>query len=627
MSVVFRRRERSIMRVTVETAVGVFEVEGDYEDLKTDFFPYLRQAGVFDREEKKWVLRRKVTGEAAEVLKLYGIPVEKHNRAIVEKLREEVRGTNKIYPLERLSYSDFKFILQFADWNREEGCFCVDKARLRAVLRRTDVEEKLSKIPVVYDPEILRFPKVSIVVGEEWVDVLGEREKIEELSAKFTVNYYIQELKEDEEGQITVLYTKTLLPLLRFRGVSLRGSLGLFAPLRATLGSEAEVVSKPEFSSIKVLKKDFELRDYQQEAYEKWSERKFGTIVIPTGGGKTYVALQAIADLKAPTLICVTTIELARQWRKILSEKLGIEAGLLGGGTKDIREVTVAIYNSAVKYLDKIKKKFAFHVYDEGHHVAAETFRQIAIRAYSEYRLCLSATPERYDNNHELIYALAGEPVYRISYTELVKRNYVAPIVYRKISGFLSAREESTYEAIDEFSEFDKYGKLRGFSQKKKIAFMAKWKYKKLEELLGRHKSSKILVFTEFLDQAYEAYRVAKNTLGETRVALITGQTAKGRRRDFFEAFKRGEVTCIVTTRVLDEGIDVPDADVAIIMSNSGQSRQMIQRIGRVIRPKEGKIAYVYDLVTANSVEEALWKIRYREASMVFSFTSPLFLY
>ncbi|MEM3619204.1 MAG: helicase-related protein, partial [Candidatus Korarchaeum sp.] len=81
---------------------------------------------------------------------------------------------------------------------------------------------------------------------------------------------------------------------------------------------------------------------------------------------------------------------------------------------------------------------------------------------------------------------------------------------------------------------------------------------------------------------------------------------------EIFDRFRRGEVNVIVTTRVLDEGIDVPDADVAIIVSGSGSRRQMAQRVGRVVRGAPGKVADVYEIVTRGTVEERLSRARRR---------------
>lgn len=606
------------MRVTVETAAGTFEVEDEFETLKENLFPVLRSVGFFDWSSKSWKVKYLIEGDAKRLLEFYGVPVERHNVSLREIYARRVKGTEKIYPLRRLNDYEFRKLASLADWNSGEKCFVVNPKKLASV-GTVNARELLSKLPVVYDPDSIFGNAIARVEGNGIV-VEGSPASLAEILRELAyIPYYVQEI--DATGsEAEVVLRETRLAILRQDGVRLVGPLGAYAPLRA--GRKCRVSDPPwEFPELEFPKKDFELRDYQEEAYRRWAENGgFGTVVIPTGGGKTYIALRAIAEIKRPTLVCVTTIELARQWKTFIESKLGVKAGLLGEGTSEIEPITVAIYNSAVRHLDEIKRRFYLHIYDEGHHVAANTFKEIALKSFSAMRLVLSATPERYDNNHALIYALAGRPVYKVTYTELVSRGFVAPLVYKRVSGFLSSREQSEYDRIEETEDYDKFGKLRGISGKKEIAFTASWKYQELSRILEEHKDRKILVFTERLDQARKAHQVAVKLFGSA-AALITGETNDGSRKKTFEDFKRGDVRCIVTTRVLDEGVDVPDADVAIIMSNSGQARQMIQRIGRVVRPAKGKVAYIYDLITADTVEEALWKKRFEEASQIFQFS------
>ncbi|NIQ07025.1 MAG: ATP-dependent helicase, partial [Candidatus Korarchaeota archaeon] len=84
---------------------------------------------------------------------------------------------------------------------------------------------------------------------------------------------------------------------------------------------------------------------------------------------------------------------------------------------------------------------------------------------------------------------------------------------------------------------------------------------------------------------------------------VVTGSTPEKERRDFFQEFRRGRTRIIVTTTVLDEGVDVPDASVSIIVGGSGQPRQMIQRTGRVCRYEENKTAFIYEIIADHDLE------------------------
>ncbi|MEM4606390.1 MAG: DEAD/DEAH box helicase [Thermofilaceae archaeon] len=347
----------------------------------------------------------------------------------------------------------------------------------------------------------------------------------------------------------------------------------------------------------------FTLYSFQEEALNAWRRAgRRGTIVMPTGAGKTFVALAAIAELKVPTLVCVTTVELAKQWVRRVYECLGLRAGILAGGEKRIEPLTVATYHSAVKALPEIYGRFGFIVFDEGHHVPARTFKEIALRAKARYVIVLSATPERSDKNEALIYKMCGEPVYSTSYYELVVRGLLAPLKVEVIPVQLDAEETARYmEASGADTDYRRVTELI------RIASCAKAKLEALKTIV-RSEKGKILVFCQYVEQALKAYEAVREV--EPRTALITGSTPKGERLRSFESFKNGSLRVLVATSVLDEGIDVPDADVAIILSGTGQVRQMVQRVGRVLRWTPGKVAKVYEIISSGTIEEALSRSR-----------------
>ncbi|MGC9147474.1 DEAD/DEAH box helicase [Infirmifilum uzonense] len=344
-----------------------------------------------------------------------------------------------------------------------------------------------------------------------------------------------------------------------------------------SLGFKVETLieEKPSFSLT--LNKAFSLLPHQQEALELWMRRKRGTIAIFTRGGKSFIALEAIYRLRKPTLILVTTQELMTTWLDYLEKYLGLPrrfVGILGAGEQKIREITIATYTSAVKYIDHIKDKFELAIFDEAHHVPATTFKNVALRLDSLYRLALSATPTRRDNNHNLLYELCGELLYTLSYEDLVRLKVVAPIEeYR--SYFVQSEEE---------------------------------KLAKLVEILNTYPSAKTLVFTQYLKTAEKIY----SSLRERgyKVVMITGETPTAKRELVFKDFLEGRANIIVSTTVLDEGITVPDAEIAVIFEGSGEVRQMIQRIGRVLGYQPGKTSKVFEIVNISDPHEKYAYIR-----------------
>ncbi|RLE93350.1 MAG: hypothetical protein DRJ96_10145, partial [Thermoprotei archaeon] len=270
----------------------------------------------------------------------------------------------------------------------------------------------------------------------------AERARLEELCS---LDYYQQRVVE---GGVELVPTRLSL----VKPLSSRAFLAPYFAVRLVEEFAREVglrvedrVKWPE-EQIEVVKRGFRLYRFQEEALEAWRRAGMrGTIVMPTGAGKTFVAMAAIAELRLPTLICVTTVELARQWARRLRECLGIEAGVLAGGEKRVRGVTVATYHSAARSLGELYDKFGLVVYDEGHHLPAETFKEIAFRVKARYTMVLSATPERADGNELLIFKAAGEPVYVTSYLDLVLRGILAPLKLEKVYVELEGDEEAEY--------------------------------------------------------------------------------------------------------------------------------------------------------------------------------------
>ncbi|WP_457550594.1 DEAD/DEAH box helicase, partial [Archaeoglobus sp.] len=190
--------------------------------------------------------------------------------------------------------------------------------------------------------------------------------------------------------------------------------------------------------------------------------------------------------------------------------------------------------------------------------------------------------------------------IYQAKYEEMVRLKLAAPLKYYRFYVNLTPEEEEKYAAEEGGSNsLSKVQKLM------KIAFMAKEKYELLKRIIQKLPEDKILVFCQYIEQAKKAYKAVKE-VAKGQVVLLTGETNAKLRKKYFEEFKEGKKRIIVTTTVLDEGIDVPDAETAIILSGTGTERQMIQRIGRVIRYRPNKVAKVIEIVTKNTIEERI---------------------
>lgn len=367
----------------------------------------------------------------------------------------------------------------------------------------------------------------------------------------------------------------------------------------------------------------FRLKSYQREAYKKWKENNMrGIVVLPTGAGKTYVALWAISKIKERTLIILPTIDLLNQWKDKIMIELGInDVGLFGGGDKDIRQITIATYSSAYLNAELLADKFGFVVFDEVHHLPSPKYRIIAETLIAWKRMGLSATPEREDELHVELSQLVGPVVYRKSPTELQKQKHIARFEIKRIEVPLDPKYEQEYrefmykykEALHKLNltmrskaDFERLILLSGRSKiahdalvwrekAKKIALNAEPKLKILESILLGNKDKKILIFTKYTSIVNRISRMFG-------IPKITHKTKKDERREILSSFRQGKLSKIVTSEVLDEGTDVPDANMGIIVSGTGSKRQFIQRLGRLLRPKE-ESAILIELVTKGTME------------------------
>ncbi|UCC33388.1 MAG: DEAD/DEAH box helicase family protein, partial [Candidatus Bathyarchaeota archaeon] len=149
------------------------------------------------------------------------------------------------------------------------------------------------------------------------------------------------------------------------------------------------------------LTSETRLRDYQEAALKAWlAAGKRGVIVLPTGAGKTIVAMAAISHVNAPTIVVVPTIDLMEQWRANLAKEFGAEIGAYGGGESDLQAITVSTYDSAYIRAGELGNKFVLTIFDEVHHLPAPSYSQIAELFVAPFRIGLTATYIRGDEGH-----------------------------------------------------------------------------------------------------------------------------------------------------------------------------------------------------------------------------------
>jgi len=376
-------------------------------------------------------------------------------------------------------------------------------------------------------------------------------------------------------------------------------------------------------SVLEQLQGSIELRAYQNKALDQWvGAGKRGVLVLPTAAGKTFIALKAIDLLKVQTLIVVPTLDLLDQWRKRVRECLGVEAGVVGGGESVIRMVTVATYDSAYAQAAYLGNQFLLLVFDEVHHLASPGYMQIAEMFVSPYRMGLTATYERSDQRHNLLPLLVGDQVYSVSVEELTAGKHLSDYTYEKIAVELTAQEQQLYEtnmaifknyivsrklvlkSAFDFRRFimstgrdpDARTALLARNKALKIAVNSEAKLDLLAEKLETYHDEKMLIFTLYNDLVYTISR-------RFLIPAVTYQTPREERREILTNFGNGKYHVIVTSQVLDEGVDVPDASVGIVLGGTGSKREFVQRLGRILRKKDGKTAKLVEIISKQTVE------------------------
>jgi len=372
-----------------------------------------------------------------------------------------------------------------------------------------------------------------------------------------------------------------------------------------------------------------EPRPYQQEAINEWRRaQRCGVVILPTGAGKSLVAQMAIEQVKRSTLVVVPTIDLMNQWYDLLLSCFQAEVGLIGGGFYEVGALTVTTYASAFRFMERLGSQFGLVIFDECHHLPSSIYRYAAELAIAPFRLGLTATPERTDGADSLFEQLIGPIVFRREIHELAGE-YLADYSIVRINVELSAEERAAYErereifrrfllekgiglsslhgwqmfiALSARSEGGRRAML-AYRESKRVALGTDAKLRVLTELLQRHRRDRVLIFTAENEMVY---RISERFL----IPAITHETNIKERRQWLEAFNKGDVLALATSKVLNEGVNIPDASVAIILSGSGSSREHIQRLGRILRKRPDKEAILYEVVTRDTTEEHISRRR-----------------
>ena len=355
---------------------------------------------------------------------------------------------------------------------------------------------------------------------------------------------------------------------------------------------------------IALKQNDWKIRPYQELAAEGFWHGGSGVVVLPCGAGKTIVGAAAMAHAKATTLILVTNTVAARQWRDELLRRTTLnedEIGEYSGAKKEIRPVTIATYqvmtkkkNGVYSHLDLFDTHdWGLIIYDEVHLLPAPIFRFTA-DIQSRRRLGLTATLVREDGMEGEVFSLIGPKRFDVPWKEIEAQGYIAPAECIEVRVNLTEAERLSYATAEPEERY-------------RYCATTRTKRNVVEKLVDLHAGEQILVIGQYIDQLDDL----SETLG---VPVIKGETPIKERERLFAAFRTGEITCLVVSKVANFSIDLPEATIAIQVSGAFGSRQEeAQRLGRIVRPKaDGRGAKFYSVVSRDTIDKDFAQTRHR---------------
>jgi len=363
-----------------------------------------------------------------------------------------------------------------------------------------------------------------------------------------------------------------------------------------------------------------ELRDYQKEAIEKWRQRgQRGILVLPTGTGKTYIALAVIKEeigQNGKVAVIVPTIVLAQQWQSKIYQYVGIKPSLYYTHEKGIGKITIFVVNSA--YLNRhLLQYFSLVVVDEIHHLSAPTWKQIVEVIKDKKVMGLTATPENailpivyymgigLAREKKAVVNVEIRPVFaELTYGERIQYEQIDQAIRdiaRKLDSAKAYGDKTAIETLDR--------KLKIMANKRKqLMSEVKDKAIKVLEIARVHPNEKILVFTESIKGAERIAQVLNDN--GIKSMTIHSQKGKATRNAILQEWGKG-FRVLIAVRSLDEGVDIPDVSIGIIVATGKTIRQLTQRLGRILRPAPNKEkAIMYVVLARNTYETSiLWKI------------------
>ncbi|WP_164102409.1 DEAD/DEAH box helicase family protein [Candidatus Laterigemmans baculatus] len=383
-----------------------------------------------------------------------------------------------------------------------------------------------------------------------------------------------------------------------------------------------------------------QLRPDQLQATEAWvAGGRQGVIVMPTGTGKTVVAIELMIRAGTSTLVVAPIRDLMYQWHQRLLSATGIDAGIIGDGVHRVSPISVTTYDSAAIHGPRLGNRFGLIIFDEVHHLHGAWRTDAARMSAAPLRLGLTATPPADPERLQELRESVGPTVYSQAITA-ARGQTLADYRIKRIAVHLEAEMRDRYrslaahvqrfvadrreldpkfrwEQIFKLTATDPEARrcLRAYRLKRRIEERASEKLRVLEDLFRLHAGEPVLVFVG-------SNAMARDVSMRFLIPCLLSHCGKRERADLLSGLAKGRYPALVANRVLDEGVDLPAVNVAIVIGGSASSRQATQRLGRVLRKGRGDEAILYEVVTADTAEVQRSRTRRRTAAFKKSDTA-----
>lgn len=362
------------------------------------------------------------------------------------------------------------------------------------------------------------------------------------------------------------------------------------------------------------------LRPDQLEAVQAWQAKERACIIMATGTGKTEVAISIMAQRSVSTLVVAPVRDLMYQWHRRIQDRLGYDSGIIGDRRMNVRPISVTTYDSAFIHMESLGNRFGLIIFDECHHLPGRTRRESALMSAAPLRLGLTATPERSDGMTDQLDELIGPVVFHLGIREAAGKT-LAEYRIERIPVSLNESERASYaeysrivrdfvasrRSVDPafrwehvFRESLRDPEARravvAFRKKRAIEDRAEGKLRVLEDLFRLHHGEPVIVFAGSNAMAREVSR-------EFLIPCLLSHCGKEERRDILDGLASGDYPALVANQVLDEGVDMPEVNVAIVIGGTSSERQAKQRLGRILRRNRYGPAVLYEVVSDDTSE------------------------